>query len=215
MSPLLTTADHWHSKPAPQDFPACLSSDNIILPDHPLLSYYFVVLFLLHRIAFLPPYLLILLKLISVSTSSKEEIQKAIPQNTSSLVQLLALGLWVSQLMEEEDLALGTSMNYGHEHLLGSLELLNNLLFLLRSPPDPIALPLPPQPRLCFVTWFLDDFGEVSWLLWTFRRLGSLVPETECLCRMFMKEGLWAQCLWRGHERNLNWAEGEAELQGV
>lgn len=57
-------------------------SFNQITP-HP--SYYFV-LFLLLSIAFLPLYLFILLKLISISTSSKEEVQNAIPLKTFNQV---------------------------------------------------------------------------------------------------------------------------------
>lgn len=57
-------------------------SFNQIIP-HP--SYYFV-LFLLLSIAFLPLYLFILLKFISISTSSKEEVQNAIPLKTFNQV---------------------------------------------------------------------------------------------------------------------------------
>lgn len=60
------------------------------------------------------PYVLILLKLVADSTFSEEEVQKAIPEG-SSLVKLLALGLWVSLPVKQEYLALGDSMNSGSE----------------------------------------------------------------------------------------------------
>ena len=64
--------------------------------------------------ASLLPYVLILLKFFAGSTSSKEEVQKTIPEG-SSRVELLALGLWVCMPVKWEDLVLGTSMNCGPE----------------------------------------------------------------------------------------------------
>lgn len=56
---------------------------------------YYLILFLPLGMAPLLSYVLILLKLVADSTFSKGEVQKAIPEG-SSLVELLALGLWMS-----------------------------------------------------------------------------------------------------------------------
>lgn len=72
LSSLHTTAGHWYSEPSPQNFPTCLLSNDVIPADQSCPSHY-LLLFLLLVMAFLPSYLLILWKLISNSTSSKEE----------------------------------------------------------------------------------------------------------------------------------------------
>lgn len=43
----------------------------------------------------------------------------------------------------------------------------------------------------------------VGWAPWFQRQ--------SVVCRMFI-EGPWAQCLWKGARRKLNWAKGEVEL---
>lgn len=120
LSPLHTTAGLWHSEPTPQNFPGCPSPNNAVSPNHlpPFLLLCFVSaaqyglsasIFLHTFKAYLNFYFL------------QGGSPKSHPPKTSSLVELLTLGLWVSPLVEKEDLALGPSVNCGHEVSSGIL----------------------------------------------------------------------------------------------